>query len=78
MIWKNAVRNAILRVCKLRSDKTFTRHELISRELDNIKSETDSNGKTPEQTLSRILQDLRDIGEIKFLGRGHYRLLRKI
>src|SRR5262249_14252634 len=31
-----------------------------------------STGKTPHQTLSRVLQELRDEGLVEFLGNGNY------
>jgi type II restriction enzyme len=31
--------------------------------------------KTPSQTLSRILQEMRDAGLVEFVARGRYRLL---
>jgi len=48
---------------------------MIEEELDRIVRETGSRGATPEMTLSRELQELRDRGDIEFLGSGHYRLL---
>lgn len=48
---------------------------MLSQELDRIVRETGSRGATPDMTLSRELQQLRDRGEIEFLGGGNYRLL---
>ena len=48
---------------------------MIEEELDRIVRETGSRGASPEMTLSRELQQLRDRGEIEFLTPGHYRLL---
>ena len=53
----------------------FTRQQMIEEELGRIVRETGSRGTTPEMTLSRELQELRDRGDIEFLGSGHYRLL---
>ncbi|MBI3462866.1 MAG: HNH endonuclease [Planctomycetes bacterium] len=47
----------------------------MAEELTVIVSATESAGRTPGQTLSRILQEIRDEGTIEFLGRGHYVLL---
>lgn len=57
--------------------KIFTRQELIKEEIDNIKKDTKTFGATPTQTLSRILQDLRNEGIIHFSDdyRGTYVLL---
>jgi putative restriction endonuclease len=43
-------------------------------ELPRIVRETASRGATPEATLRRELQELRDRGGIEFLGQGRYRL----
>ncbi len=73
--WQIAVLNAIHRLCQRHGSTTFTRQELISEELTTIIEETDSAGATPAQTLSRVLQELRDIGMIEFVdNRGTYRL----
>jgi hypothetical protein len=58
----------------LASGGAFTRAELVQAELDRIKAETSSRGATPEQTLSRELQELRDAGLLIFGGGGVYRL----
>ena len=39
-----------------------------------VVEETRSNGVTPAQTLSRVLQNLRDEGVLEFLGAGVYRV----
>ncbi|ARA72135.1 hypothetical protein BNJ_00313 [Kaumoebavirus] len=54
--------------------KTFTRKKLIQECIMKITSDTNSIGKTPAQTLSRILQNLRDEGFLLFMGRGTYKL----
>jgi len=70
--WPEAVRDAIKRICSGKNSNRFTRQEILQLEMDTIEKETGSHGKTPEQTLSRILQDIRDSGEIEFLGQGKY------
>ncbi len=52
----------------------FTLQDLIHTELPRIIRETGSRGATPEATLRRELQELRDRGGIVFLGQGRYRL----
>lgn len=52
----------------------FTLRDLIDAELERIVRETGSRGQTPDATLRRELQQLRDRGVIEFLGSGHYRL----
>lgn len=52
----------------------ITRKELCEF-LPNIKKEIQYLGKTPDQTLSRTLQILRDMGYIDFIERGRYQIL---
>jgi hypothetical protein len=64
-----------LKACLRQSDektKRFTNQDLLKNELATIINKTKSKGKTPDRTLSRTLQELRDQGFIKFLGRGEY------
>lgn len=49
-----------------------SRQQIIDKELDNIRASVSSAGKTPEQTLSRELQELRDEGLLQFDGEGEY------
>lgn len=74
MNWIDAVREAIDEVCNRKMTDVFTRDELIRQQLASIVKATGSQGRTPENTLSRILQDLRDLGEVEFVNdRGVYR-----
>jgi len=74
--WRDSVLNAIHRITKRKGRAIFTRQEIIQEEIDNIKKDTKTYGATPDQTLSRILQDLRDEGLINFYDdRGTYILL---
>jgi hypothetical protein len=72
--WPTSTLNAIRRLCGKRQSPLFSRRDLIKEELNRIVVETGSEGATPEQTLSRILQDLRDADKVEFLGGGEYRL----
>jgi len=76
MDWKNSVRLAISRQCQSTKSDIFTRKGLIKSQLGRIIADTGSTGATPAQTLSRVLQELRDAGEVKFVRRGHYRWIR--
>ena len=71
--WTHAVEDAIIRLCKSKNSDYFTRQELIQKELKQIIIDTHSKGITLTQTLSRVLQELRDAGEIEFVTRGVYR-----
>jgi hypothetical protein len=73
MRWRDSVWAAVRRRA-LAGGGAFTRAELVQEELDRIKAETGSRGATPEQTLSRELQELRDAGLLIFGGGGVYRL----
>ncbi len=50
----------------------IARHDFITEELPRIISAAGSKGRTPHQTLSRVLQELRDEGLVEFLGNGNY------
>lgn len=54
----------------------FTRQEFLARRLPGILEATRSKGLTPDQTTSRVLQELRDAGALVFLGGGRYALAR--
>jgi hypothetical protein len=71
--WRDAVWAAVRREAG-RHGGAFTRQQLIDNELDWIRRQTGSVGRTPEQTLSRELQELRESGLLLFDGNGRYRL----
>jgi hypothetical protein len=74
--WSEVVEEAVRRHVASTGSAEFTRQELSEVELDRIVSETGSEGKTPHQTFSRELQQLRDEGVIEFLDdHGSYRLI---
>ena len=73
--WKDAVHAAIKRLVAARQNSEFTRLDIIEAELAAITDEVGSKGETPEQTLSRVLQELRQAEVIEFLdNQGSYRL----
>lgn len=72
--WPNAVREAVRRVAFRHGSDRIERQVLLEEELDRIVAETQSMGETPEQTLSRVLQDLRNEGMLQFVQSGQYRL----
>jgi len=73
--WRDAVIAALHRYSARHETKTITRQGLIAEELAQITSDTSSEGQTPEQTLSRILQELQDEKILYFSSRGTYVLL---
>lgn len=70
--WTDAVWEAVQRQARL--GPAVTREQLIVQELENIRAAVGSKGATPEQTLSRVLQELRDKGVLIFDGGGRYRV----
>ena len=75
MIWRDAVLAGLKRLSSTKATPIFTRQELIRYELKRIEQDAGSVGETPAQTLSRVLQELRDDKMIEFLGDGSYLLL---
>jgi putative restriction endonuclease len=74
MTWTDAVSAAIRRIVSDQAGVELSQQDLIDQELGNIVSDVGSDGATPEQTLSRVLQELRDEGKIEFLDdNGYYR-----
>lgn len=75
MTWREAVESAVRRFAAKSDGGAFTRQEFLAEEEQRIVSEVGSRGQTPGQTISRVLQELRDDGIIAFLeGPGSYRL----
>jgi HNH endonuclease len=73
--WKSAVQSAIRRLVQTQRNSEFSRQDIIENELSAIVHEIQSQGETPAQTLSRVLQELRAEGIIEFLEeRGKYKL----
>ncbi len=66
IIWRDAVINGINRLTDTKNSNIFTRQELINQQLPIIIQEVGSTGETPSQTLSRILQELRDDNLLEF------------
>ena len=75
MRWKEAVRRAIVRACVSKGSTAFS-FEDLRPELGRIVVDTGSRGKTPDKTMQRELQELRNLGEITFVdNHGHYKVL---
>jgi Fic family protein len=71
-LWKDSVITAVRR--HVAQHSIFTRQEFLNAELLTIIIETGTVGKTPAQTVSRELQELRDLGYVEFVTPGVYRL----
>jgi ParB/RepB/Spo0J family partition protein len=74
MTWQESVEKAVKRLAARSGTNVFTRQELIDSELNQIVEEVGSVGATPDYTLSRVLQELRDRDIIDFESPGVYRL----
>jgi Arc/MetJ-type ribon-helix-helix transcriptional regulator len=76
-LWRDAVLNALMRFSTRHGTKEIRRSHFLAEELDALVRQTHSRGRTPEMTVSRVLQELRDAGAIEFISKGRYRLLEK-
>jgi hypothetical protein len=76
MTWHEAVTAAIQRVTTRTRNRVFTRQDLIDTELKQIQSETQPGTGTPEQTLNRVLQEMRTVGTLEQEAPDIYRLLK--
>lgn len=70
--WKVSVRNALIRYAANNATVQIIRTEFLAQELVHIVSEANSSGKTPSQTVSRVLQELRDENFLFFSSNGCY------
>ena len=76
MTWHESVMAAIHRVTARTKTRVFTRQDLIATELKQIQSETQPGTGTPEQTLNRVLQEMRTVGILDSEAPDIYRLLK--
>jgi HNH endonuclease len=75
MLWREAVLSSLKAYAQRHATHVIQRQDFIAEEMEAISSATQSQGATPTQTLSRVLQDLRDRGAVEFLDPGSYLLL---
>jgi hypothetical protein len=73
---KKTWKESLLLACILEADSQsfFTNKNLIKNRLPKIIEETECKGKTPQYTMSRTLQELRDDNLIQFIKPGIYKL----
>jgi hypothetical protein len=76
MTWHESVAAAIQRVTQRKKTRVFTRQDLIETELQQIISETQPGTGTPEQTLNRVLQEMKTVGILDSEAPDIYRLLK--
>lgn len=70
--WKSAVVSALHRYSRRHGSLQIERGVFLSEELPAMIAETTSAGRTPAQTVSRVLQELRDEGRLFFSEAGVY------
>ncbi len=70
--WHQAVLSALTRFSLRHQTIQIERAPFLAEELDLIIQQTDSAGRTPSQTVSRVLQELRDEGNLFFSNTGIY------
>ncbi|MCB2022079.1 MAG: hypothetical protein M9915_14860 [Rhizobacter sp.] len=70
--WKTAVVAALQRFSKRNRTRQIERGTFLAEELPAMVSATGSAGRTPAQTVSRVLQELRDEGHLFFSESGVY------
>jgi hypothetical protein len=73
--WRDAVLASLRSFCARHGTRSVGRQSFIAEELPTLVAVTGTVGLTPDQTLSRNLQELRDEGLVQFLGNGNYLLL---
>lgn len=73
-IWQQAVKAALTRFAARNSTIQIRRDLFLQQELHRIVAETGSAGRTPAQTVSRVMQELRDKDFLFFSSTGVYTL----
>lgn len=70
--WKAAVRMALETYSRAQGTVQIDRQAFLTDQLSAIVRQVASVGKTPQQTVSRVLQELRDEGSLYFSSAGKY------
>lgn len=73
--WEKVVLHFSLVEASAHEDRVYERGALLAHHLPTMITLVGSVGGTPAQTVSRVLQDLRDAGIIQFIRAGVYRVL---
>src|SRR5215213_4289455 len=77
-LWQDSVLDALQRLATATGSDVVTRQDLKIEELPRIEAETQTKGMTTDQTLTFELRLLRLKGFIESVGRGRYRLLKRV
>lgn len=72
MNWDDAVKTALQRYARRHATVQIDRGKFLEEEQARLVQLTGSIGKTPNQTVSRVLQELRDDGFLFFSSAGKY------
>lgn len=72
MIWESSVTKVLIKLSRGDKNTVLNLKQIMSEGLETIVNDTQSHGKTPQNTLRRCLQTLRDMGVVQFLGHGKY------
>ncbi len=73
--WIDVVLDVTRQLCEEQAHEIFTLQQLESQKLNEIVKRTQSNGKTPQNSLQFYLQRLRDDNKIEFIdNNGTYKL----
>ena len=73
--WKQRVLLAVESVVAFQGSTKFSRKDLLAAIKPLLPSNLGEVSKTPDQTVSRTLQELRDMGILSFEGNGQYELM---
>ena len=76
--WKESVSLALQRYSVRNATVQITRSKFITEEIEHIVAEVGSAGKTPSQTVSRVLQELRDEGFLFFSDKSGEYILNQV
>ncbi len=72
LTWRDAVLAALRRYSANNQTATVHRKPFLAQELGTMAAAVASAGRTPAQTVSRVLQELRDDGRLFFSAAGAY------
>ena len=70
--WRESVLDGLRRYTLRNHTSKVERRPFLEQELASMSAAVDSVGKTPAQTVSRVLQELRDQGKLFFSSGGVY------
>lgn len=70
--WREVVLDGLRRYTLRNRTSKIARSPFLEQELPSMASAAGSTGKTPAQTVSRVLQELRDEGKLFFSSGGVY------